>query len=291
MVGRSDLLRASGRVVFGPDCARGGLSSRLVFGARLWPSLYSGGRVSQEATIGGFCEPWARLLRVGAAGDKPMGIHKRGPHGGLRSCGCGEGGPGLGGVVRSLFSGFGLLLLEGVVKSATPTMMFNQGGCSFGHSLIRISQDSEGSLVDVARTDAVDGELDRLISRRASQDRRPDLDEQEALWKGSVRRYNARREGEMRAAWREHHQGQAARLRVFLEELIADHEQQAERYRDQTEGAACERPLQNGDEVRKLGSGERLSPRPALSRRRNGASPSSRSRGPLGRRRKRSGRR
>jgi hypothetical protein len=52
-----------------------------------------------------------------------------------------------------------------------------------------------------------------------------------------------------------------------------------------------ERPLQNGDEVSKLGSGERLSPRPALSRRRNGASPSSRRRGPLGRRRKRHGRR
>ena len=52
------------------------------------------------------------------------------------------------------------------MKSATPAMMFNQGGCSFGHSLIRFSQDSEGSLVNVARTDAVDGELDRLITRR-----------------------------------------------------------------------------------------------------------------------------
>jgi hypothetical protein len=47
-----------------------------------------------------------------------MGIHKRGPHGGLRSSGCNEGGPGLGGVVRSLFSGFGLLLLEGIVRVA-----------------------------------------------------------------------------------------------------------------------------------------------------------------------------
>jgi hypothetical protein len=47
-----------------------------------------------------------------------MGIHKRGPHGGLRSSGCSEGGPGLGGVVRSLFGGFGLLLLEGLVRVA-----------------------------------------------------------------------------------------------------------------------------------------------------------------------------
>jgi hypothetical protein len=200
MVGRSDLLRASGRVVFGADCARRGLSTSLVFGARLWPGLYSGGRVPQEATIGGFCEPWARLLLLGAAGDEPMGIHKRGPHGCLRSCGCGEGGAGLGGVVRSLFSDFGFLLLEGVVRSANPAMVFNQGGCSFGHSLIRFSQASEESLVNVARADAVDGELDRLISRRASQDTRPDPDEQEALWKASVRRYNARRREEMRVA-------------------------------------------------------------------------------------------
>src|SRR5919112_5114123 len=57
MVGRSHLLRASGCVVFGADCARRGLSARLVFGARLWPALYSGGRVPQEATIGGFYEP------------------------------------------------------------------------------------------------------------------------------------------------------------------------------------------------------------------------------------------
>jgi len=86
--------------------------------------------------------------------------------------------------------------------------------------------------------DTVDAELDRLISKRASQDRRPDPDEREALWQASVRRYNSRRREEMRAAWCEHHQGQAARLRAVLEELVADHEQQAERYRDQTEGAA-----------------------------------------------------
>jgi hypothetical protein len=41
----------------------------------------------------------------------------------------------VGGVVRRLFRGFGLLLLEGVVKAATPAVVFNQGGCSFGHNL------------------------------------------------------------------------------------------------------------------------------------------------------------
>jgi hypothetical protein len=90
--------------------------------------------------------------------------------------------------------------------------------------------------VDVA--DTVDAELDRLISKRASQDRRPDPDEQEELWKASVRAYTARRHEEIRAAWCEHHQGQAARLRATLEALIARHEEQAERYRDSeaTEG-------------------------------------------------------
>jgi hypothetical protein len=81
--------------------------------------------------------------------------------------------------------------------------------------------------VDVARADTVDAELDRLISKRASQDRRPDPDEQEELWKESVRAYTARGREEMRAAWCEYHQGQAVRHRAVLEALIARHEEQA----------------------------------------------------------------
>jgi hypothetical protein len=92
--------------------------------------------------------------------------------------------------------------------------------------------------VDVVRADTVDAELDRLISKRASQDRRPDEDEHEELWKASVVGPHARRREQMRTAWCEHHQEQAARLRTALEALIADHEEQAERYRDQPEGAA-----------------------------------------------------
>jgi hypothetical protein len=86
--------------------------------------------------------------------------------------------------------------------------------------------------VDVARADTVDAELDRLISKRASQDRRPDEDEHEELWKASVRAYTARRREEMRAAWQEYHQGQAARHRTVLESLVSHHEAEAERYRD-----------------------------------------------------------
>jgi len=83
--------------------------------------------------------------------------------------------------------------------------------------------------------EATETELDRLVARRSRQ---KDPDEDSELWRESVRRYNARRREQMRAAWCEHHQGQAARLRTALEALIADHEEQAERYRDQPEGAA-----------------------------------------------------
>ena len=73
---------------------------------------------------------------------------------------------------------------------------------------------------------AVESELDRLIERCSLQ-KDP---EESALWQASVRQYNACREAELKAAWCEHHQGQAVRLRAVLEELIADHEQQAEKY-------------------------------------------------------------
>jgi hypothetical protein len=81
--------------------------------------------------------------------------------------------------------------------------------------------------VDVARADAVDLELDRLISKRASQDRRPDPDEQEELWKASVRAYTARRREEMRAAWASYHEDHAERHRRTLKDLVAHHEIQA----------------------------------------------------------------
>jgi len=91
--------------------------------------------------------------------------------------------------------------------------------------------------VDIAQGEIVEAELTAFIERRS---RKGDVnpDEQEELWKASVRRYNARRREEMRAAWCDHHEGQAARLRATLEALIASHEEQAEMYRDQPEGSA-----------------------------------------------------
>ena len=83
--------------------------------------------------------------------------------------------------------------------------------------------------------EAVERELDAFIEKRAALN---DPEANEELWQQSVRRYNARKQEEMRAAWSEHHQAQAARLRTVLEALIARHEEQAEKYRDQPKGAA-----------------------------------------------------
>ena len=83
--------------------------------------------------------------------------------------------------------------------------------------------------MDVMRADTVDAELDRLITRRASQDRRPDPDELEPSYLESVRGYNARIRAENRAAWCEYHRAQADRLRRNLEELIDHHETRAAR--------------------------------------------------------------
>ncbi len=92
---------------------------------------------------------------------------------------------------------------------------------------------------DISRGEMVEGELDRLVTRRHDARVSSEGERQaEEVWQESVRRYNARKSEEMRAAWCEHHQGQAVRLRVVLEALIVRHEEQAERYRDQPEGSA-----------------------------------------------------
>ena len=79
--------------------------------------------------------------------------------------------------------------------------------------------------------DAVDEELSRLIERRARKGE-VDPDELEPGYVESVRRFNARRREEMRAAWCEYHQEQAARLRAAFEPLIAHHEERAAKMMD-----------------------------------------------------------
>jgi hypothetical protein len=80
--------------------------------------------------------------------------------------------------------------------------------------------------VDIAHWELAEKQLDVLIERR-SRKGEVDPDEQEQLWQASVRAHNSRRREEMRAAWCEHHQEQAARLSGVLEALIARHEEQA----------------------------------------------------------------
>ncbi len=55
----------------------------------------------------------------------------------------------------------------------------------------------------------VDTDLDRLISRRASEDRSPDPDEQEELWKASVRRHHEAIRRTNRALWYAWHRDHA----------------------------------------------------------------------------------
>jgi hypothetical protein len=80
--------------------------------------------------------------------------------------------------------------------------------------------------MDVTRGELVEKELDAMIERRSRQ---KDPDEEHELWRSSVTAYNARRREEMRAAWCDYHQAQAARHRAVLEALIARHESEAER--------------------------------------------------------------
>jgi hypothetical protein len=72
---------------------------------------------------------------------------------------------------------------------------------------------------------SVNSELDRLISRRASQDQRPDPDEQEESWKASVRAYTARRREANRREWHGYFCHLADLLRSRAEEY--DHRAQA----------------------------------------------------------------
>ncbi|MDP9476525.1 MAG: hypothetical protein M3R38_12730 [Actinomycetota bacterium] len=74
---------------------------------------------------------------------------------------------------------------------------------------------------------SVDAELDRLINRRASEDRRPDPTELDDGYVASVRRYNARRRAEARALWHAFHLEQAARIERTAAQLAAGHREKA----------------------------------------------------------------
>ena len=63
----------------------------------------------------------------------------------------------------------------------------------------------------VEHAEMVEKELMAFIER-CSRQGEVDPDEQEELWKASVRRYNSRRREEMKTAWAAFHENQAASL-------------------------------------------------------------------------------
>jgi hypothetical protein len=81
---------------------------------------------------------------------------------------------------------------------------------------------------DISKGEAVEHEIDAFISRRDGQRRQTEGEcPEEEAWQAGVRAYDAARREEMRTAWREYHQGQAARLRGIVAALIAFHEGEA----------------------------------------------------------------
>jgi hypothetical protein len=71
--------------------------------------------------------------------------------------------------------------------------------------------------MDIARGEMVEKELDILIERR-SRKGEVDPEEQEELWKASVRAYNARRQEQIRAEWHGYFCRLAGTLRARAEE-------------------------------------------------------------------------
>ncbi len=82
--------------------------------------------------------------------------------------------------------------------------------------------------MDVERGEMVDTEIDRLISRRASEDRRPDPTELEPLYIESVRRYHDSRRREARVEWAAFHTAQAERIERAAAALVEGHRRRAE---------------------------------------------------------------
>jgi hypothetical protein len=93
---------------------------------------------------------------------------------------------------------------------------------------------------DIARGEATEKELDRLITRRHDARVSSEGERQaEEMWQESERKYAERRREANRQAWTSFHEEQAERHRAVLESLIAFHEEQAAKLLNtQQEGAA-----------------------------------------------------
>jgi hypothetical protein len=91
-----------------------------------------------------------------------------------------------------------------------------------------------GSVVDtIARGEMVEKELDAFIERR-SRNGEVDPDEQEELWRESVRRFHEHSEAEMRHRWIEYEQ----HMTELHTRLAEEHRQKKERLCGEGEGTS-----------------------------------------------------
>ena len=78
--------------------------------------------------------------------------------------------------------------------------------------------------MDLARSEAVEKELDAFIERRSRQ---KGPEEESELWPASVDAYNEKRQQIARLEWHAFHCGQAERHRAILQALIEHHSEAA----------------------------------------------------------------
>jgi hypothetical protein len=88
--------------------------------------------------------------------------------------------------------------------------------------------------LDIVQGERAEAELTRMVERRARKGE-VDRDENEELWKASVRAYTARRREKNRLAWCDYFSHLAGSLRARAEEY--DHRAQALMETDQPKGA------------------------------------------------------
>ncbi len=86
--------------------------------------------------------------------------------------------------------------------------------------------------MDISKGETAESHLDALIARRHDQRVQSEGERaREELWQQSVRAYNARSCEEERLERLHYHEGQARRLSNTLGSLVAYHEAEAEKYR------------------------------------------------------------
>ena len=87
--------------------------------------------------------------------------------------------------------------------------------------------------VDISHGEKVEGELDILITRRHEKRRETEGERLEReVWQETEIRHSQQRREANRLAWCEYHRQQAERHRATLTDLIAHHQDQAAKYRE-----------------------------------------------------------